>query len=117
MARIKPRSRPELDVLDTDEGAVVYDASKGGLHYLNPSAATVFALCDGTMTIAEMASAIAGTYDQPADEVEAQVRSLLRELRKLGLLLPSRRKAGESPEVTAVEDRRRTVRVQVPKNT
>jgi len=86
VARAKPRARAELAVAEIEGEAVVYDLLPGYLHYLNHSAALVFGLCDGKTTIAEMAEAIGDAYEIDPGEVEGQVRPLLANLRKLGIL-------------------------------
>ena len=117
MAATKPKARPDLDVVERDGEAVVYDASRNALHHLNHSAALVFGLCDGTTTIAEMTAAIADVYRQAQDEVESQTRRLIRELRTLRLLEPSRTKRADPTDIGKPEDRRAKARIQVPKST
>jgi PqqD family protein of HPr-rel-A system len=83
---VKPKYRQDLTVVELDGEAVIYDDETGELHHLNPTATIVFNLCDGTATIKELAADIADAFEQPADEVEKQVRTLLREFRKVNLL-------------------------------
>ena len=59
------------------------------LHHLNPTATIVFGLCDGTSTIPDMSAEISEAFEVPADEVETQVRTLIRRFRKANLLTPS----------------------------
>jgi PqqD family protein of HPr-rel-A system len=73
-------------VVTLDGEAVVYDPATGDLHHLNPTATVVFALCDGTASIPELATEIAETFGEPPTEIEAQVRRLLLRLRRQGLL-------------------------------
>lgn len=87
MPAMKPKARREgLSVVELDHEAVIYDERTGDLHHLNPTATLVFGLCDGTATVKELAADIATAFELHADEVERQVRHLLRELRKVGLL-------------------------------
>jgi PqqD family protein of HPr-rel-A system len=83
---VKPKFRQDLTVVELDGEAVIYDDESGELHHLNPTATIVFNLCDGTATIKELSAEIAAAFSQPADEVERQVRTLLREFRKVNLL-------------------------------
>jgi PqqD family protein of HPr-rel-A system len=83
---VKPRYRQDLTVVELDGEAVIYDDESGELHHLNPTATIVFNLLDGTSTIKELSADIADAFEQPADEVEKQVRTLLREFRKVNLL-------------------------------
>jgi len=85
-ARIRPRVRQDLAVVELDGEAVIYDEDSGDLHHLNPTATLVYGLCDGSATVAELAADIGEVFGLPAGEVERQVRSLLRELRSQGLL-------------------------------
>ena len=91
---LRPKSRDDLAVVELDGETVIYDESNGNLHHLNPTATIVFSLCDGTATIGELAAEIAGAFSMPADEVETQVRGLLRSFRTQALLEPSGRANG-----------------------
>jgi PqqD family protein of HPr-rel-A system len=86
VAAIKPRARADLAAAELDGEAVIYDERSGDLHHLNPTATIIFSMCDGTSTVREMSGEIAGAFGVPADEVERQVRALLKELREAGLL-------------------------------
>jgi hypothetical protein len=88
-APLRPRSRDDLAVVELDGEAVIYDESNGSLHHLNPTATIVFSLCDGTATIAELASEIADAFAKPENEVESQVRRLVRSFRTQSLLEPN----------------------------
>lgn len=85
-AAIKPKIRDDLASAELDGEAVIYDERSGELHHLNPTATIIFSLCDGATTVREMSGEIAGAFGVPADEVERQVRTLLRQFRKAGLL-------------------------------
>ena len=120
MAPTKPRISDEVTVCDVDGEAVVYDPNGVQLHYLNHSAALVLDLCDGRSTIKQMAEAIADVYEVPVDEVEANVRKTIRELRKRELLVPTK-VAGTTEEASqesepAEIDQRETIRMDVPRS-
>lgn len=85
----RPAVRDDLTVVELDGEAVVYDGATGDLHHLNPTATIVFSLCDGTATVRDLADDIADAYRQPADDVERQIRALLRRFRTSGLLRPA----------------------------
>ena len=72
-----------------DGEAVIYDDRTGDLHNLNPTATIVFGLCDGTGTIKELAADVAEAFVMPVSEIEPQIRGLVRQFRKAGLLEPS----------------------------
>jgi PqqD family protein of HPr-rel-A system len=87
--RVKPTVRQGLTVVELDGEAVVYDEETQDLHHLNPTATIVFGLCDGTATIAEMAGDISTAFGVPVEEVEPQIRTVLRRFRRANLLEPS----------------------------
>jgi PqqD family protein of HPr-rel-A system len=82
----RPRARQELSVIELDGEAVVYDRETGNLHHLNPTATVVFSLCDGTSTARQLCVDLAEVYGMPAQELEPQVRRLLRQLKASGLI-------------------------------
>ncbi|SRR6266705_1052011 len=82
----KPKVREDLDVVELDDELVLYDPVRDDVHYLNPAAAIVFQLCDGSATVREVAGEIAQPLGIPEKRIERQVRTLLKELRKVGLL-------------------------------
>ncbi len=86
MAATRPRVRRDLTVVELDGEAVVYDERSGELHHLNPTATLIFGFLDGTVTIRDLAADVSDAFGVPADEVESQIRALVRRFRKLGLL-------------------------------
>ena len=88
MPPLKPKIRDGLGVADFGEDMVVCESSSGHshFHYLNPSAALVFRLCDGTGTPAEFAADIADLYGIPVKAVERDVRDTVRIFRREGML-------------------------------
>lgn len=88
MPPLKPKTRAGLVVADFGEELVVCDPSPRHthVHYLNPSAATVFRLCDGTGTPAELAADIADAYGLPLEQIGRDVVELVRSFRRQGLL-------------------------------
>ena len=84
---IKPEVRNDLDVVEIDGEAVIYDKRTGGVHHLNTTAALVFSVCDGTGTVGDLAADIGAVYGVSSDAVERQVRTLVRRFRKAGLLV------------------------------
>lgn len=73
-------------MVELDGEAVVYDEATGNLHHLNPTATLIFARCDGTATAAEISQELAEAFGLPREEIEPQVRRLLRALRRAELL-------------------------------
>jgi len=91
VAAVKPKVREDLAVVELDGEAVIYDERTNDLHLLNPTATIVFHLCDGTATMREMSADISQTFGVPDDEIERQVRSLVRRFRDAELLETVRR--------------------------
>src|SRR5256885_5381467 len=123
MPATKPRVRDDLTVCNIDGEAVVYDPDGSELHYLNHSAALVLDLCDGEATVKQMSTAIADVYEEPIADVEKQVRSVVRQLQALNLLVPAKQPAAgkvapnESGKSAQVEiDLRELVRLQGPRS-
>jgi hypothetical protein len=130
---LKPKTRDGLVIADFGEELVVCEPSPGHsqIHYLNPSAATVFRLCDGTGTPAELAADIADAYGVPVKQLERDVVGLVRTFRRQGLLTfkPVVRKRPvehdhdhdhghqhEHEHSDATPDERQRIRREVPEN-
>jgi PqqD family protein of HPr-rel-A system len=94
MVAVKPKVRDDLTVVELDGEAVIYDEQTADLHHLNPTATIVFGLCDGTATMAQIATDISEAFGVPETEVEGQVRGVVREFRKAKLLVPSGQSRG-----------------------
>jgi|SRR5581483_807168 len=120
MAATRPSVRDDLTICEIDGEAVIFDPRGSELHYMNHSAALVLDLCDGSATMKEMAAAIADVYEMRAEEVEKQVRSIVRKLRGYRLLEPSKATpADEEPaaeEDDGLADERKEIRMQVPRS-
>jgi hypothetical protein len=78
-----PTRRPTridgLEINEVADGLVVYQADPERVHYLNNTAAVVFELCDGRLTVAEITQQVADTFslaDPPVAEVEACLAEL-----------------------------------------
>jgi PqqD family protein of HPr-rel-A system len=90
----RPKVRDDLTVVELDGEAVIYDEAAGELHHLNPSATLVFGLLDGTSTVRIIAADLSEATGIPVDEMESQLRGLIRQFRKLGLMNGSKRTSG-----------------------
>jgi hypothetical protein len=79
-ARFRQASGAEVN--EVPDGAVVYLEARERVHYLNPTAYLVFALCDGTRTLSEVIDRVAAEYEleqAPREDVVDCVSSLLAE--------------------------------------
>lgn len=86
MATRKPKVRSDVSVVELEGEAVIYDDETRQVHYLNRTATIVYKLCDGNSTIKELSGDIADAFSLPAEQVERQVRTLIRSFREAGFL-------------------------------
>lgn len=82
-----------LDRHELPDGTVIADLARGKAHLLNPTAAAVFELCDGTRDAEEIAQVLARLF-HAAEPVEEEVEACLDKLCQLGLVEPVPRKTG-----------------------
>jgi predicted TPR repeat methyltransferase len=71
---------PSLVLAPTDDGYLAFDAATGRVHHLNPTAALMVELCDGTRATADVLALVAPLLDaRGRDESERWVESALRD--------------------------------------
>lgn len=80
-----PRGLDGLEVNEVDDGLVIYDGARDRVHYLNPTAGVVFALCDGTHGEATLPGLVRQAFgtDEPSDD---EIAECLAKLRAEGLV-------------------------------
>ncbi len=81
-AKDAPRRVEGLEIYDDEDGWVVYDGAHNRVHHLNASAIAVLELCDGELTVAQMAKLLGRAFDSveaPTDEVISCVAALRAE--------------------------------------
>jgi Coenzyme PQQ synthesis protein D (PqqD) len=79
MTDMNPRKADSLEINEAEDGLVVYDPGHDMVHHLNPSAALIFDLCDGTRDADEIARVLAEAWslqDAPIDDVRAGLEEL-----------------------------------------
>lgn len=64
---------------------IIYDRDANLVHHLNPSAALVWRMCEGTSPVGELVRVIVDELGLSPHQVNAQVADLLEELHELGL--------------------------------
>jgi hypothetical protein len=82
MARQLPKMAEGLDITETDDGLIVYQESTDRVHHLNPTAAVVLEICDGTRTVEQIARVVGETFglsEVPERETKACLEDLARE--------------------------------------
>jgi len=82
----RPVSRLGASTVELDDNVAVYDDVGQLLILLNSSAASVWALCDGSTTAEVMVETLAAAHPDHADVIGEDVRQTLRKLAELGLV-------------------------------
>ena len=82
----RPVSRQGASSVELDDNVAVYDDVGQLLILLNSSAASVWALCDGSTTAEAIVEALAAAHPDHADVIGEDVRQTLRKLAELGLV-------------------------------
>ena len=82
----RPSVRGDLTKVELDGEAVVYDQTSRELHHLNPAATIVLSLCDGTLSVEEIASVVSEAFGVHLDRVLPDVRAAVERFGHAGLL-------------------------------
>jgi hypothetical protein len=85
MSALAPEPAPDLDVHEVEDGLVIYDLTNDRVHYLNPTASVVYALCNGRRNVDEIVELVRAAWELP-DRPEAEVRACLEQLRDEGVI-------------------------------
>lgn len=81
----RPVRRSELETNDVSDGCVVYDPVRDRVHYLNGTAAILFELCTGDISVEEMTVFLQRSFDLDAPPRD-ETREGLARLRDEGLI-------------------------------
>lgn len=79
MSNARPRKAGALEINEADDGLVVYDSAHDMVHHLNPTAALIFELSDGTRDIDAIAVILAEAFGldaPPHDQALAGLNEL-----------------------------------------
>ena len=57
----------DLETTEVPDGFVIYDEPNEKVHYLNPTAAVIYSLCDGKKTVSDMQAFLSEAYDLDED--------------------------------------------------
>ena len=79
MTEHNPRRRQSLEVNEAEDGLVIYDPASDMVHHLNPSAALIFDLCNGSRDPESIARVVGEVFDiqpPPLEETLAGLREL-----------------------------------------
>jgi hypothetical protein len=78
------RKAQNLEIHIVDGQCVVYDTGADRVHYLNPTAALVLELCDGSRSAQQIAALVQEAYALPEAPI-GEVNGCLRSLREMGI--------------------------------
>jgi hypothetical protein len=101
----RPKMRADLEVVEIDGEGLVYDGPAGSVHYLNPTAAILFQLCDGKATVEENGEALAEAFGIPLEQATKHVEILVSGFYTAGML--EGRRARAHAEEVKLDDRGR----------
>ena len=76
------RQAPGLEITEVVGGFVVQKHDEDRLHFLNPTAALILQMCDGSLRAADLPELVASAFGLervPRDDVELCLTALLRE--------------------------------------
>ncbi len=82
----RPRQRSGVSAVELDENLALYDDVGHLLILLNTSAAAVWELCDGAMTVEQVVEVLAAPHPDEAELIAEDVRQTVRKLAELELV-------------------------------
>lgn len=81
-----PARRSDVEWVELDGEAVLYDPRSQTLHQLNAGAAAVWAALDGSTTTSQITHLIEGAYQGAKDAIARDVAAVIRRFRRSNLL-------------------------------
>jgi hypothetical protein len=79
---MRPRRQKGVEVSEVTDGFLIYQPERDRVHYLNPIAALILEICDGSMRAEEIPAFLAASFslaEPPREEVAACLAKLLAE--------------------------------------
>ncbi len=73
----------KLEVTEVPDGFVIYDETGEQVHYLNPTAAVIYTICDGKMPVRDIQAFVREAYDL---EEDVELDGFFADLEKAGLV-------------------------------
>ena len=83
----RPQRSDQVMVQESAGTLLLFDVDDGEYFALNDVGRSLWALCDGTRSIAALASVLSAEYDAPLETIEADVLALVRELSEERLVI------------------------------
>lgn len=84
--RFRPARRAGLLTVELDGEAVIFDAVTQVVHALNVTGTLVWHAADGTSTLDDLVTWLAGSYALPSDDVRDEVIKMVQDLLDIALL-------------------------------
>jgi len=86
---LTPAKHPQVVYreLANDEGCLLLHLDSGQYHGVNGTGAAIWKLIDGTLTVGEIATALASEFDGTQIDFAQEVDQFVNDLRRRGLLL------------------------------
>jgi hypothetical protein len=109
--------RDGAEIVEIDDEALLYEPVLEQLYYLNPSAALVLGLCDGTASVAQTAAELAEAFGADPLVVEDDVRATVRRFRGERVLVTDGELAAAAASPNGAGDDRRRIRMEIPAST
>ena len=81
-----PTRNPGYRMETVDNDVMLFHPGKTQIHYLNPTAALIWQLCDGLRSTDELIQLLQESYPEASDEIPADVHATLRDLAQKGCL-------------------------------
>ena len=81
-----PRRRPDVVARVVDGELVVLDHRRNRVHQLNATARSIWDVCDGTRSPADIVGVVRAEFPDAPDSVVDDVHAALAQLREVGLL-------------------------------
>lgn len=82
----RPRKAADVLELDMGDGFILYNHDSSLVHHLNPSAAILWQLCDGSASVEQLSIEVAEEYDLDQPQVQREIAELIAELDAMGLV-------------------------------
>ncbi len=82
-----PQRAADVFELDMEDGFILFNHDSSLVHHLNPSAAVVWQLCDGSASVAQLAAEIAEEFGLDRGQIQGQVAAVIAEFDALGLVV------------------------------
>jgi PqqD family protein of HPr-rel-A system len=84
--RARLLAAPEVQAYELDDELVLYDERDGRSFVLNRTGATIWRLCDGRLSVDQIAATIGLQYQLDPEQARADVEPLVSSLRASGLI-------------------------------